>query len=190
MTVVHLLLPIPAFGQRGSTLQTTSVCSFARSFSLGAAFRSPALTILFRRPPRRDRCSRPTPSRSLRIASPSPFGPKLPSSAALRRWGRSMLLTRCLVLNPKPPSVRRFSLPFRIFTSFRIAALYRRLNSKKLALADSSIPFAPRQRSQLLLIVTAAGSTFRDRFRPPGSLLSEPLGTILIMLLKPIRVNG
>lgn len=159
------MLPIPAFDRRGLTLWTTLACSFARSFSLGAAFRFPALTILFRKSPRRHRRSRPTPSISLRIVSPSPFGPKLPSSAALRRRGRSMLLTRCLVANPKPPSVRQFSLPFRIFTSFGIAALYRRLNSEKLALADSSIPFAPRQRSII-------ANRYCRRINVPGSLPS------------------
>jgi hypothetical protein len=58
-----------------------------------------------------------------------------------------VLPTRYLIPDPQLPDVHRFSLPFGIFQSLGLKALYRRRSLGKLTLADSPIflrsPTAP-----------------------------------------------
>jgi len=155
-------------------------CFSARNSNLGTTFNSPAATVLFREPPRQDRRSRPVPSIQLRtLPQARSVWNSLPLPHSAVR-GRSALPTRCPIPDSKFPDVHRLPLPFGIFQSLRIKALCRRQSLGKLTLADSPI-FLRSPKAQLSLIVLAAGSSFRIRYRPPGSLLSEPLGTILMM---------
>jgi hypothetical protein len=87
----------------------------ARSLLLGTTFHSPAETVLFRKPPRRDRRSWPIPSNRILNASSSPFDPGLASSAAFDGWGGSKPGTRCPIPHPAPPDFHRLPLPFRTF---------------------------------------------------------------------------
>jgi hypothetical protein len=161
---------------------------FARSSDLGTAFHSPAATVPFREPPRQDRCSWPIPSIQLRTSPQArSVWNSLPLPHCAER-GRSALPARCPIQDPKFPDVHRLPLPSGSFHSLGLKALYRRQSLGKLTLADSPI-FLRSPTAPIIANVLAAGSSFRIRYRPPGSLPSEPLGTILIMDPKRFGVN-
>jgi hypothetical protein len=66
-------------------------------------------------------------------------------------------------------------------SSFQIVALSQRLGLRNLPLSPARFPFAPRKRQLTFDQLPAYGSSFQVRYRFPGLLLSEPLGTMSML---------
>jgi hypothetical protein len=127
-------------------------------------FRSPATTVLFRKPPRRGQSSWPIPSASIPNLSSSPFGPELPPSAPFFTSPGAFLAQNPLPAG-KPETLKRpsnFRSPSGL-SSLRISALGQRLNLRSLPLCSTRFSFAPRWRQSLLI-------TTRHRIIVPDSL--------------------
>ena len=137
---VPLCSPPPPLGGNGSVLQSQSAFLPARSHRLGTAFRSPAATVLFRRPPQRGQCSWPIPSTGFRSLPParSAFSshPRLRSS---RFRGCSLLEPVAGFQARNSQTSVQLSLPFRTFILPDRSALSA-AELEKLTLVTGPIP--------------------------------------------------